>query len=412
MGRRTLALAIGLLIFGCLIAPEIGHAQQDFVYTVEVDGTIDAGISNFVRKAIDRAERDNVPLIIKLNTPGGLLSATEEIVGRMMTSEVTIVVWITPRGAWGFSAGTFILMASHVAVMDNATAIGAAQPRPEDPKVTAAMAEWIGSIAKDRGRPENIAKLFVTESKTMDPEEAYENHIIELRASSIDQILDNIGMSGTSVEQIDMGIFEKILRALSNPDVASILLILGSLGLLSEITTPGVGVPGVAGTICLLLAFWGLGMFQINYVGIALVLLGIALIAAEIFTPGFGVFGVGGGVALILGFMMVGVHREPWIEVSGDLVKGVAIALFIAFAVFILLIRRTVKKPPAVGKEELIGQVGVAVTSIAPKGLIKLKGELWTAASKERIEKGKQVVVKDVKGIMLLVQKRKRQKKK
>ncbi|HID60283.1 MAG TPA: nodulation protein NfeD [Hadesarchaea archaeon] len=300
VGRRTLALAIGLLIFGCLIAPEIGHAQQDFVYTVEADGTIDAGISNFVRKAIDRAERDNVPLIIKLNTPGGLLSATEEIVGRMMTSEVTIVVWITPRGAWGFSAGTFILMASHVAVMDNATAIGAAQPRPEDPKVTAAMAEWIGSIAKDRGRPENIAKLFVTESKTMDPEEAYENHIIELRASSIDQILDNIGMSGTSVEQIDMGIFEKILRALSNPDVASILLILGSLGLLSEITTPGVGVPGVAGTICLLLAFWGLGMFQINYVGIALVLLGIALIAAEIFTPGFGVFGVGGGVALIL----------------------------------------------------------------------------------------------------------------
>lgn len=412
MSKRALTLVIGLLIFSCLIAPEIGRAQQNFVYTVEVEGTIDAGISNFVRNAIDLAERDNVPLIIKLNTPGGLLSATEEIVGRMMTSEVTIVVWITPRGAWGFSAGTFILVASNVAVMDNATAIGAAQPRPEDPKVTAAMAEWIGSIAKDRGRPENTAKLFVTESITMDPENALAENIIELRATSIDQILDYIGMSGASVEQINMGIFEKILRALSNPDVASILLILGSLGLLFEITTPGIGVPGVAGMICLLLAFWGLGMFQINYVGIALVLLGIALIATEIFTPGFGVFGVGGGVALILGFMMVGVHREPWIEVSGDLVKGVAIALLIAFAVFILLIRRTVKKPPAVGKETLIDQVGVVITSLAPKGLIKLKGELWTATSKEHIEKGEQVVVKDVKGIMLVVQKRKRQKKK
>lgn len=412
MGKRTLALAIGLLIFGCLIASEIGHAQQNFVYTIEVDGTIDAGISNFVRKAIDRAERENVPLIIKLNTPGGLLLATEEIVGRMMTSEVMIVVWVTPRGAWGFSAGTFILMASHVAVMDNATAIGAAQPRPEDPKVTAAMAEWIGSIAKDRGRPENIAKLFVTESKTMDPEEAYESDIIEFRASSIGQILDNIGMSDANIEQINMGIFEKILRVLSNPDVASMLFILGFFGLLFEITTPGIGVPGVAGVICLLLALWGLGALQINYVGIALVLLGIALVAAEIFTPGFGVFGIGGGVALILGFMMVGVHREPWIEISGDLIKGVAIALLIAFAIFILLVKRTMKKPPAVGKEELIGQIGVAVTGIAPRGLIKLRGELWTATSKEPVEEGEQVVVRDVKGVVLVVRKRKRRKKK
>lgn len=410
MNNRAFALAIGLLIFGCLFTSETVRAQQNFVYTIEVEGTIDAGISEFVRNAINRAERENVPLIIKLNTPGGLLSATEEIVGRMMNSEVTIVVWVTPRGAWGFSAGTFILMASHVAVMDTATAIGAAQPRPADPKVTAAMAEWIGSIASYRGRPENLAKLFVTESKSMGPDEAYESGIIELRASIIDQILDNIGMSGANIEQIDMSIFEKILRALSNPDVAAILFMLGLFGLIFEITTPGIGVPGVAGVICLLLALWGLGALQINYVGIALILLGIALVAAEIFTPGFGVFGIGGGVALILGFMMVGVHREPWIEISGDLIKGVAIALLIAFAIFILLVKRTLRKPPAVGKEELIGQVGVAVTSIAPKGLIKLKGELWTATSKEHIEKGEHVVVKDVKGIMLLVQKRKKKK--
>ncbi|MDI6642433.1 MAG: NfeD family protein, partial [Candidatus Hodarchaeaceae archaeon] len=138
----------------------------------------------------------------------------------------------------------------------------------------------------------------------------------------------------------------------------------------------------------------------------------IALVATEIFTPGFGVFGVGGGVALILGLMMVGVHKEPWIEVSGDLIKGIAIALVIAIAVIILLITRTVKKPPAVGKEELIGQVGVAVTGIAPRGLIKLRGELWTATSEEHIKEGEGVIIKDVKGIMLVVRKHKMRKKK
>lgn len=413
MNKPTFALVVVLLIFGCLILSETSRGQQNFVYSIEVEGTIDAGISNFVRKAIERAERDNVPLIIKLNTPGGLLSATEEIVGRMMTSEVTIVVWVTPRGAWSASAGTFILMASHVAAMDNGTTIGAAQPRPADSKTINWAAGWIGSIAKDRGRPENTAKLFVTESLTMDPENALAENIIELRATSIEEILDNIGMSGAEVKPINMGIFDQFLRALSNPDVASILFILGFFGLLFEITTPGIGVPGVAGVICLLLAFWGLGVLQINYVGVALVLLGAALAAAEIFTPGFGVFGVGGGIALFLGLMMVGVHKEPWIGgIPSDLVKGIAIAFIIAFGVFIVLVRRSVRKPPAVGKEALIGQVGVAVTGIAPKGLIKLGGELWTATSKQYIKEGELVTVKGIKGITLVVRKHGARKKK
>jgi membrane-bound serine protease (ClpP class) len=407
---RKLALAIVLLVLVCSVTAGVSGAQRGLVYVAEVEGTIDAGVSNFLGKALDRAERDGAPLIIKLNTSGGLLSATKEIVDRMMTSEVVVVVWVTPRGAWCFSAGTFILMASNVAAMDSATAIGAAQPRPEDPKTTAAMAEWMESIARERGRPEDLARLFVTESKTMGPDEAYESGMVQLRASGLEQILDFIGMTGASAEHIEMGIFEEILRVLSNPDIISILFILGFLGLLFEVVTPGIGVPGVAGLICLLIALWGMGVLQINYAGIALILLGVALIAAEIFTPGFGVFGIGGGLALILGLMMVGVHREPWIEVSGDLIKGTAIALLIGLAVFFLLVKRTVRRPPSVGREELIGQTGVAVTGIDPKGLVKLRGELWTATSKEPIEEGAQVVVKDVKGVALVVRKLKRRK--
>lgn len=404
MKKRLLILAVFLIFIGCLAATHVGGAQQDFVYSIKVEGTIDAGISNFIRKAIDQAERDNVPLIIKLNTPGGLLSSTKEIVDRMMTSEVEIVVWVTPRGAWGASAGTFILMASHVAAMDNGTAIGAAQPRPADPKVIAWTAGWIESIAKDRGRPENTAKLFVTESKTMGPEEAYAENIIELRATNIDQILDNIGFSGATESPIEMGIFDKVLRVLSNPDIVAILFIAGLLGVLAEITTPGIGVPGIAGVICLLLALWGLGVLTINYAGVALILLGVVLVAAEIFTPGFGVLGVGGGVALVLGLVMI--DKEPWIEVAGNVAKGIVIGLFAVFVIFIVLARRAMKKPIAVGKEAMVGQTGVAATDIAPDGMVRLKGELWRATSEKRIRQGEEVVVKDVKGLVLVVKKR------
>ncbi|GAI16211.1 unnamed protein product, partial [marine sediment metagenome] len=274
MNKRILVLAIFLIIFGCIATAHLGEAQQESVYVIEVDGTIDAGISNFIRKSIDRVERDNVALIIKMNTPGGLLSATKEIVDRMLNAKVKLVVWVTPRGAWAYSAGTFILLASNTAAMDNGTTIGAAQPRPEDPKITAAMAEWIGEVADQRGRPKNVAELFVAQNLTMGPQEALDNGIIELRASSVDEILDNIGLSGARVETLEMGIFEKVLRVLSDPNIVSILFIAGLLGILAEITTPGIGVPGIAGVICLLLAFWGLGVLEINYVGVALILLG------------------------------------------------------------------------------------------------------------------------------------------
>jgi len=404
MKKRIFVLAIFLIILGCVATAHLGEAQQESVYVIEVDGTIDAGISNFIRKSIDQAERDNVVLIIKMNTPGGLLSATKEIVDRMLNAKVKLVVWVTPRGAWAYSAGTFILLASNTAVMDNGTTIGAAQPRPEDPKVTAAMAEWIGEVADQRGRPKNVAELFVAQNLTMGPQEALDNGIIELRASSVDEILDNIGLSGARVETLEMGIFEKVLRVLSDPNIVSILFIAGLLGVLAEITTPGIGIPGIAGVICLLLALWGLGVLEINYVGVALILLGVVLIAAELFTPGFGVFGVGGGVALFLGLMMI--DKEPWIEVAGDLAKGAAIGLLALFAILIVLARRAMKKPVTVGREAMVGQVGVATTDIAPDGTVKLKGELWRATSETRILKGEEVVVKDVKGLVLIVEKR------
>jgi membrane-bound serine protease (ClpP class) len=151
---------------------------------------------------------------------------------------------------------------------------------------------------------------------------------------------------------------------------------------------------------------WGLGVLEVNIVGIALVLLGAALIVAEIFTAGFGAFGVGGVVSLILGLMMV--DKEPWIEVVGDMAKGVAIGIFVVFSISMVLARRAMKKPVSVGKETIIGQIGFAATDIKPDGMVKVKGELWRATSTEHIEKGEEIVVKDLKGLVLVIEKRKK----
>jgi len=391
---------LGSSVFTC------ASAQQSFVYAVEVKGDINAGVADFIEKSIDQAERDNVALIIKLDTPGGLLSATEQIVKRMQGSKVPIVVWVTPRGAWAYSAGTFILLASNIAAMDNGTVIGAAQPRPEDPKVTQAMAEWIEAIARDRGRPPELARSFVENNRTMDPEEALQENVIDLIASNENEILTYIGQSGAEVREIEMGWMSKFLSIISNPQIVIILFILGLFGLIAEVSTPGIGLPGVAGVICLLLAFWGMGVLEINYAGVALIGLGIVLLAYELLTPGFGVFGIGGIAALVLGLIMV--DKEPWIEVAGAVVKGIILGVVAILGVVLVLVRRTMKKPVVVGKEELIGKVGVVTAALAPEGLVKLRGELWTAVCKEHAKKGEEVIVKDVKGVKLIVKRRRK----
>ena len=213
-----------LLLFGVSIITSV-KGEGSLVYTIEIHGTIDSGIANFIERSIEKAEAKNVPLIIKIDTPGGLLSATETIVKRMLDSKIKTVVWVTPPGRWAYSAGTFILLASDVAAMDDATIIGAAQPRPEDPKTTEAMVGWIREIASFRGRPQEVAENFVRTNLTLGPESALKSGVIELRARSVQDILDYIGMPAASVEQIEMDLFSQVLRLLSNPDIVVILFL-------------------------------------------------------------------------------------------------------------------------------------------------------------------------------------------
>jgi len=400
--KLALVLLISLAVCGVLA--DIGRAGGSFVYAMRVEGIIDAGVADFITRSIDKAVRDNTWLIIELDTPGGLLSATEVIVKRMLDDEVRTVVWVTPRGRWAYSAGTFILLASNVAAMDDGTIIGAAQPRPPDEKVIEAMAGWIREIAEVRRRPPGIAENFVRNNLTLGSENALALGVIDLRASTYGEILENLDLVGAEVRHLEMGLLEKALRFFSHPEVVAILFIVGLLGVIFEVTTPGIGVPGVVGVICLLLSFWGLGIVRVDVAGIAFLVLGVILLTTEALMPGFGIFGVGGIASMIFGLMMVG--REPWVEVAGDIVKGVILGMVVVFAVVLLLARRALKKPKVVGMEAMIGQVGEATTDIAPKGMIRIKGELWTASSEERIGKGEKVVVVDIKGIELIVKRR------
>ncbi len=382
-----------LIIFCRPLSVGAGQDSENFVYVIEVDGDIYEGTSTYICDSIDRAEDDNVPLIIKLNTPGGLVSSTRDIVDRILNSEITVVVWVTPRGAWAFSAGTYILMASDVAAMDNSTTIGAAEPRPSENKTVEAMRGWMEEIAEAQGRPPKVASEFVTRNRTFGPENALEENVIDLIATNTQEILEYIGVSGVT-KPIGEGLLSKLLNILSNPQVVIILLIAGMLGLIAEITTPGVGVPGVAGGICLLLALWGLNVIEIGLLGLALLALGALLLGIEFFVPGFGVFGAGSVVSLVLGLLIIG--EEPWVEVAGRIMMGVAIGLVGVFVAFVFLARRALKKPVKTGLEDMIGETGVVTRDIDPVGVVGVRGELWEATSKTRIERGEEIVVQDV----------------
>lgn len=373
--------------------------EDDFVYFTEIKGNIDGGTSHHLNNAINKAETDEVPLIIKLNTPGGLLSPTKDIVDRILESEVKIIVWVHPKGAWAYSAGTYILISSDFAVMDDGTSIGAAEPRPPDNKTLEAMIQWIGEIAETTDRPSEIAREFVSKNRTMGPREALDFNVIDLRANNISDILYSIGTPDANTREISEGLLSQLLSILSHPQIAIILFIIGLLGIATEVTTPGIELPGVIGVICLLFSLWGLYVIEIWPLGLLLLLLGVILICIEILEPGFGIFGVGGFISLLSGLWIIGDKiggGEPWIEiVSKTMIWGILILISL-LTVIIFVIRKSLKKPVKTGMEAIIGEIGRAKTGISTDGVAHVRGESWKATSIGEIRKGELIIVEDV----------------
>ena len=422
-----LVISVAAGLGGSLIAA----ASPTTVEVLTVDGTIVPVIADYIDRGISQAEEDGTTVcIIELNTPGGLLDSTERIVQSIMNADVPIVVYVSPKGAWAASAGTFITLAGHIAAMTPGTTIGAAHPVsaggeeiPEDQmkKIVEFSAKWMRTIAEERGRNMEEAELAVTESKSFTDVDALEYNLIDLRADNLESLISQIDgwkvtlASGQEVvidtadydtTRNEMNAIEKFLQTLSDPNIAYILFTLATIGLITEISNPGLVFPGVAGGISLFLAFYSLGVLDAYWGGIALMLLAVGLFIAEYFTTSFGLLTAGGIASLVMGSLILFSH-SPGIQVDIGLIIGVAVG-FTAFAVFVLgAIIRGQRRCKATGAEGMIGTIAIAKTPLDPTGTVLAQGERWTAASEGgKVAPGEEVIITKVEALKLWVAKK------
>lgn len=399
---------------------------------LKVTGMIDPAVQSYIDRGLTMAKAEKAEaVLIELNTPGGLLTATRAIVEAIFASPVPVIVFVSPSGAQAGSAGVMITLASHLAAMAPGTNIGAAHPVSGQggdiegdlaEKITNDTAAWVESIAKTRKRNVKWAIEAVRKSVSIDNERALKLGVIEYVASSVSELLQKIDGKKVKMKEaeelletkavtlipVEFKTREKIIHTLSNPNIAYVLMMIGMVGIYIELSHPGVILPGVIGAISLILSFICLQALPINYGGLALILLGLLLLIAEIFVPSFGILGVGGIISLLLGSMflidpsMSDLTISLYVILPTVLTVG-GIMLFIAVFVMKALRRKT-----TTGPEALIGKEGTVIVDFDKDlhGKVFVYGDYWNAKSVESLKKGDEVVVMGIEGMMLTVKKR------
>jgi membrane-bound serine protease (ClpP class) len=413
-------LAIGL--FSHSVQGELNSAM-----VIELEGPINPGTDLFATRGIKQAQTNGYSLvIIRLDTPGGLDTSMRSIIKAILNSPVPVVVYVAPRGARAASAGVMITIAAHVAAMAPQTNIGAAHPVSADgkeinktmsEKVVNDMVAYARSIAKDRKRNQDWVEKAIRESVSITADVAVKEKVIDLVATDIDdllRLLDGreimLDKSKLTLETKDMKIVyvtpgwrDKILKTISNPNIAYILMMIGLAGLYFELSHPGAILPGVVGAISLILAFFSFQTLPVNYAGLLLIALAIIFFIAEIKVTSYGLLSLAGLISLTLGSIMlfedVGVSLKlmmPTIVLIGGFFVGIA---FVAF--------RAYRRTPKGGRDGLIGESGVVEEKIDPEGLVFAHGEYWKATSNEVVEEGEKVRIIDLRGLKLIVEKEK-----
>ena len=426
VGRGLLVLILCLLP-GAVSPPEAAAAE---VYKAQIDGVINPVAMDYIEDAVEEAGRAGAAcLVIELDTPGGLADSMREIVKTILASPIPVVVYVAPNGARAASAGVFITLAAHIAAMAPGTHIGAAHPvnlgggsmdEEMAKKVENDFAAYIRSLANQRGRNAVWAEKAVRESVSLTADEALKEKVVDLIAADLPELLEAIHgrtvtvngsevtlkTHGAAVREIPRGLRYRILDTLSNPNVAYILMILGFYGLFFELSDPGAIFPGVVGGICLILAFYAFQSLPINYAGLLLILFAVLLFVAELLVVSHGILAVGGIIAMILGSFLLIESPAPYLRISlAVIIPTVAVTALFFLAVVGLAIK-VHRKKGAAGPEALIGEVGRAETTLDPEGTVFLHSELWRARSDEPLEKGEEVEVTAVEGLLLHVRRR------
>lgn len=453
---KTCRLVRALLAFLVLTSAPFAVADGTAV-VLDLDGAIGVATAEFIISGIEEAaERDATLVIIRMDTPGGLVNSMRDIISAILGSDVPVVTYVSPAGARADSAGTYILLASHIAAMAPTTHLGAATPvslgggdvgdggksgsdkdadsdsdsaSDEDKKAPpsgSAMERkvmndaisYIRGLAEAHGRNADWAEKAVTEAATLTASEALEMNVIDVIAVDQAELLQKLNgrelkvnnrsvtldTEALLIEKIEPGWRIKFLSTIANPEILLILIMVGVYGLWFEGSSPGAVLPGVVGVICLLLAAYALQVLPINFAGLALMIVGIVLIVAEAFVPSFGALGVGGIAAFIFGSIMMFDSGIPGFGISIAFVVGFAVVAGLLLLWMISYLVKLRRRGAVTGKESILASTAVAMESFAGAGRVWLEGAPWAAVSKVPIEKDQRVTVTAIDGLTLEVE--------
>jgi len=419
-------LAFYFIFFLCLI-PSYG---QD-VNIVKIDDyIINPVVEEYVKDAILQSEQENSILIIEINTPGGLLKTTQNIVQYILNSEIPIVAYISPTGARAASAGTFISYACNLIAMAPSTRIGAAHPVMSSGKIEDMSQElqkkilndtlaWAKNISEKRNRPYGFIEKAISESISITETQAKEQKVADLIAQDLNDLLKKtnnlsvktiddkeiiIDSAKGKINFIEFNSRQKILNFLVDPTIAYLFFTLGFLGLIFEVTHPGFGIPGIFGAISLIIAFYAFQILPVNYAGVILVALGLLFFIVEAFTPTFGIFTLGGISCFVLGSVIL--FKNPFLKVSLKVILPLVSSIAL-WSIFILsaVIKERMKKPLS-GIKSFINKTAKTLSRIDKvKGKVFINGEIWDARSNTEIEQNQEVIVERIDNLTLWVKK-------
>ncbi len=421
-----------------LLAVSIGARAQtgsSRVDVLTVKGTINPVLTDYISRGIEQAEETGATaVIIQMDTPGGLDTAMRDIIQSIINARVPVVVYVSPAGARAASAGAYITLSAHVAVMAPNTAIGAATPVALGGEGEAQMSEemkhkvlndaiaYIRDLASRHGRNAEWAEKAVRDGSSATSEEALALNVVDMVAPDLNTLLAQLdgrqvtlidgreiilNTHGAAINYVEMKLIEDFLYTIADPNIAYLLLSLAMLGIMVEIFNPGLIFPGVVGAISLLLAFFSLGVLPVNWAGVLLIALAFGLFVGEVLTTTFGLFTAGGVISLVIGSLILFKGASPLFRIDPWLIAGVTIVIAAVFGFVVNRAIRAHRKQASTGREELIGKRAVVKVALDPEGTIFYKGERWSAISDTgRIEPGEEVIITAMDGLILHVARR------